>query len=148
MGDTGSMTLGYSMAFLAVSYAMNNEHIKPFSEGAIVVAFSTLIIPVLDVARVMFVRWRAGKPVFFPDRNHLHHKLLRIGLSHRTAMLSILGFVLFFSLFNVVFVHYINNNLVFVCDLVLWIGIHYILERKEKQVNTSTTKSKKLPSIL
>src|SRR5690606_12589371 len=68
MGDTGSMTLGYSIAFLAVSFAMNNTYIKPFSDGAIVVAFSTLIIPVLDVGRVMFVRWRKGKPVFKADR--------------------------------------------------------------------------------
>ena len=36
MGDTGSLTLGLSMAFLAISYAMNNPLIKPFSEGAIV----------------------------------------------------------------------------------------------------------------
>src|SRR5690606_37398600 len=39
MGDTGSMTLGYSIAFLAISFAMNNKGIKPFYEGAIVVAF-------------------------------------------------------------------------------------------------------------
>ena len=47
MGDTGSLTLGLSMAFLAISYAMNNPLIKPFSEGAIVVSFATLIVPLL-----------------------------------------------------------------------------------------------------
>src|SRR5690606_1133523 len=120
MGDTGSMTLGYSIAFLAVSFAMNNTYIKPFSDGAIVVAFSTLIIPVLDVGRVMFVRWRKGKPVFKADRNHLHHKLLRMGMSHRTAMLSILGLVLFFCLFNILMVELISNNIVIACDLLLW----------------------------
>jgi len=133
MGDTGSMTLGYSMAFLAVSFAMNNAYIKPFSEGAIVVAFSTLIIPVMDVARVMFIRWRKGKSIFKPDRNHLHHKFLRMGMSHRTAMLSILSLVSFFSVFNIVMVEIISNNIVILCDVVLWLGFHYVFERIEQR---------------
>lgn len=133
MGDTGSMTLGYSMAFLAISFTMNNPYIKPFSEGAIVVAFSTLIIPVLDVVRVMFVRWRAGKPVFKPDRNHLHHKFLRMGMSHRTAMLSILGLVLFFFLFNILMVELISNNIVILCDVGLWLGVHWLFEKIEQR---------------
>ena len=56
MGDTGSLTLGLSMAFLAISYAMNNPLIKPFSEGAIVVSFATLIVPLFDVVRVVRIR--------------------------------------------------------------------------------------------
>ncbi|MCL1669394.1 undecaprenyl/decaprenyl-phosphate alpha-N-acetylglucosaminyl 1-phosphate transferase [Elizabethkingia ursingii] len=129
MGDTGSMTLGYSVAFLAISFAMNNNFIKPFSEGAIVVAFSTLIVPILDVARVMYVRWRAGKSMFSADRNHLHHKFLRSGMSHRTAMLAILSLALFFCVFNIVMVEIISNNVVVVCDVLLWIIFHYIFDR-------------------
>ncbi|NGM64074.1 MraY family glycosyltransferase [Sphingobacterium sp. SGR-19] len=133
MGDTGSTTLGYSIAFLAISFAMNNTYIKPFSDGAIVVAFSTLIIPVMDVARVMFVRWRKGKPVFKPDRNHLHHKFLRMGMSHRVAMLSILGLVLFFCLFNILMVELISNNIVILCDIGLWLGFNYVFDRAEQR---------------
>lgn len=129
MGDTGSMTLGYSVAFLAISFAMNNHFIKPFSEGAIVVAFSTLIVPILDVARVMYVRWRAGKSMFSADRNHLHHKFLRSGMSHRTAMLAILCLALFFCIFNIVMVEIISNNVVVLCDVLLWIIFHYIFDR-------------------
>lgn len=129
MGDTGSMTLGYSMAFLSISYAMNNSYIQPFNEGAIVVAFSTLIVPVFDVARVMFVRWRQKNPVFLPDRNHLHHKFLAAGMSHRAAMLSILGLVAFFCLFNVILMPLISNNIVILCDMILWVGFHVIFDR-------------------
>ncbi|AQX12402.1 undecaprenyl/decaprenyl-phosphate alpha-N-acetylglucosaminyl 1-phosphate transferase [Elizabethkingia meningoseptica] len=129
MGDTGSMTLGYSIAFLAISFAMNNHFIKPFSEGAIVVAFSTLIVPILDVARVMYVRWRSGKSMFSADRNHLHHKFLRSGMTHRTAMLAILGLALFFCIFNIVMVELISNNVVVVCDVLLWILFHSIFNR-------------------
>ncbi|AJW64730.1 putative undecaprenyl-phosphate N-acetylglucosaminyl 1-phosphate transferase [Elizabethkingia miricola] len=129
MGDTGSMTLGYSIAFLAISFAMNNHYIKPFSEGAIVVAFSTLIVPILDVARVMYVRWRIGKPLFSADRNHLHHKFLRSGMSHRTAMMAILSLALFFCIFNIVMVELISNNVVVFCDVLLWVVFHYIFDR-------------------
>ncbi|NAW51325.1 undecaprenyl/decaprenyl-phosphate alpha-N-acetylglucosaminyl 1-phosphate transferase [Elizabethkingia argentiflava] len=126
MGDTGSMTLGYSIAFLAISFAMNNHYIKPFSEGAIMVAFSTLVVPILDVARVMYVRWRMKAPIFSPDRNHLHHKFLHAGMSHRTTMLSIFCLALFFCVFNIVMVELISNNVVIICDVLLWIIFHYI----------------------
>jgi len=133
MGDTGSMTLGFSIAFLVVSFSMNNHFIKPFSDGAIVVAFSTLIVPVLDVARVMFVRWRIGKPIFKPDRNHLHHKLLRAGLSRHSALLFILLMTLLFCLFNMVAVRYVSNNLVVLVDLLFWAGFHYLFNVLEKR---------------
>jgi UDP-GlcNAc:undecaprenyl-phosphate/decaprenyl-phosphate GlcNAc-1-phosphate transferase len=133
MGDTGSLTLGYSIAFLAISFAMDNPFIKPFSEGAIVVAFSTLIVPVFDVARVMCVRWRAGLPVFKPDRNHLHHKFLRAGMSHHTAMIAILLLALFFCLFNIYMVRFVNNNFIVVFDTALWVVFHWIFDRLEKR---------------
>lgn len=133
MGDTGSMTLGYSMSFLVISFAMNNSYIKPFSDGAIVVAFSTLIIPIMDVARVMFVRFMKGKSVFKPDRNHLHHKFLRMGMSHHQAMLSIIALVVTFFLLNMILVGLINNNLVIICDVVLWLTVHYLFRRIESR---------------
>lgn len=133
MGDTGSLTLGYSIAFLAISFAMNNHYIKPFSEGAIVVAFSILIVPVFDVARVMYVRWRMGVSVFKPDRNHLHHKFLRAGMSHHTAMIAILLLALSFCLFNIYMVELINNNIVALLDITLWLVFHQVFNRLEKR---------------
>lgn len=121
MGDTGSMTLGFSIAFLVVSFAMNNHYIKPFSGGAIISAASILIVPVFDVARVMIVRWRKGVSMFKPDRNHLHHLLLDAGLSHRTTMVCIILLAVFFCVFNTALSGVINSNLIIVLDLVLWI---------------------------
>lgn len=123
MGDTGSMTLGYTVAFLTISYSMNLKEIKPFAEGAIVVAFSTLIVPIFDVVRVILIRFFTKKPLFKPDRSHIHHKLLRSGFSHRGAMLTILGLSLFFSIFNLITVQYISNNLVILFDIILWLLI-------------------------
>lgn len=149
MGDTGSMTLGYTMAFLTISFAMNNSHIKPFSEGALVVAFSTLIVPVFDVIRVIIVRWFNKQPLFKADRSHLHHKLLRAGFSHKSAMLSIVGLSLFFCLLNIILVQYISNNVVVFLDLVIWIGFtvlfNYVVnQRKAKKLEKEFFESKKI----
>lgn len=131
MGDTGSLTLGYSIAFLAISFSMNNQGIKPFFEGAIVSAFTTLMVPVLDVARVMWVRYRNGKSVFEADRNHIHHKFLDLGISHRVTMIYIILLALFFSVFNIVSVQFISNNIVLALDVVLWALFHYVFHRVE-----------------
>lgn len=139
MGDTGSLTLGYSIAFLAVSFSMNNQDIQPFFEGAIVSAFTTLIVPVLDVARVMWVRYRNGKPLFQPDRNHIHHRFLDLGISHRVTMIYIISLALFISIFNIVSVWYISNNIVLALDVVFWAIFHYVLHRVEMSRKTSAS---------
>ncbi len=147
MGDSGSLTLGLSMSFLAVSYAMNNAHIQPFSEGAIVVAFTVLIVPVMDVARVMLVRIRLGNPVFKADRSHIHHKLLDTGMSHQKAMITIISLAGFFCIFNAIAVQLISNNIVLAADLVLW-GIFHtavdkILKRKQSTAEKTISNSYK-----
>lgn len=54
-------------------------------------------------------------------------------MSHRTAMLTILGLVLFFSVFNILMVELISNNIVILCDVALWLGMHGVFERMEKR---------------
>lgn len=132
MGDTGSLTLGYSIAFLAISFSMNNQDIKPFFEGAIVTAFTTLLVPVLDVARVIWVRFRNGRSIFEADRNHIHHRFLALGFSHRVTMVNIILIALFFCLFNTVSVQYISNNIVLMLDLFFWLALDFFLTRAEK----------------
>lgn len=53
MGDTGSLTLGYVLSFLAIKYSQYNPDVTPYTEGAFVIAFSTLIVPAFDVIRVV-----------------------------------------------------------------------------------------------
>jgi len=131
MGDTGSLTLGLSVAFLAVSYAMRNPDIKPFAKGAIVVAFATLIIPMFDAIRVIWIRYRMRNPLFLPDRNHIHHRLLRIGISHHATMILILLMAVFISCFNMIMVEYIGNNSVLLLDVVIWIGFNICFDQIE-----------------
>lgn len=131
MGDAGSLTLGLSVSFLAISYAMYNPEIKPFSPDSILVAFATLIIPMFDVIRVVWVRWRLNKSPFMPDRNHLHHKFLRAGASKHQTMIAILFMAFLYSLFNIVATKYISNNIVLLTDLAIWIAFHVCFDKME-----------------
>lgn len=124
MGDTGSLTLGYILSFLAIRYSQYNPDIMPYTQGAVVIAFSTLLVPALDVVRVVLLRARKGKALFLPDKNHIHHKFLDMGFSPRRAMLAILFISCAFSLYNIIMVHYMNITLLFVTDLAAWIGMH------------------------
>lgn len=129
MGDTGSMTLGYTISFLAISFSMYSPDIKVFSEGAIVVAAAVLIVPVFDVARVVILRFLTKKSVFSPDRNHLHHKLLRSGFSHRAAMISIVMLSIFYATFNIILVQYVSNNILLVLNFLLWLIITLVFNK-------------------
>ena len=134
MGDTGSLTLGYTLSFLAIKYSQHNTDIMPYTEGAFLIAFSTLIIPAFDVVRVVLVRIREGHSPFEPDKNHIHHKLLAIGLSPRRAMLSLLSMSCAFSAANILLVPYINNTVLLIADIVIWVGLNlwwdYLRDKK------------------
>lgn len=129
MGDTGSLTLGYILSFLAVRYSAYNPALVPFTEGAIVVAFSTLIVPVFDVIRVVLVRIRTRQGLFSPDKNHIHHKFLAMGFTPRRAMLSILLLACLFSCADILLMPHINNTVMLLADIAVWIGLNLWFDR-------------------
>ena len=120
MGDTGSLTLGYMLAFLTISYATVNPQIHPYFEGAIIVAFAPLIVPAFDVFRVMLIRARNHKPLFIADRNHIHHKCLDAGLTCKKEVVYILGLACVYCILNMALINTINNNLILFLDILLW----------------------------
>ena len=100
MGDTGSLTLGFILSFLTIKYTMNQYVMMNFNyNGAILVAFSVLLVPCLDVIRVVIRRVRNGKSPFLPDKTHIHHKFLAMGFTVRKAMITILFISFLFFLF-------------------------------------------------
>lgn len=133
MGDTGSLTLGYILSFLTIKYSQSNPEMISYTEGAFVIAFSTLIIPSFDVIRVVLVRLRNGKNPFEPDKNHIHHKLLAIGLTPRKAMISLLFISCAFSGINILFMPYINNTIMLLADIIIWIGLNLWWDRLRKK---------------
>jgi UDP-GlcNAc:undecaprenyl-phosphate GlcNAc-1-phosphate transferase len=97
MGDAGSLTIGFILAFLAVTLTQHQEStISP------VIPLLILGIPVLDTLRVMFTRIRAGKGPFSPDQNHVHHRLLALGIKQYIAVPIIYTICTFWVIFAIV----------------------------------------------
>lgn len=83
MGDTGSQLLGFSAAVFAIKITQGDT---PFSP---VLPLIILGFPILDTLTVMAERVREGRSPFSADKNHFHHRLIRLGLSHAEAVLMI-----------------------------------------------------------
>lgn len=92
MGDSGSLTIGFLIAVMAievVEYDAKNlpEAISNISKP--ILAMSVLVYPLIDTIRVFFLRAIKGVSPFTADRNHIHHRLIDLGLSHRQTVLII-----------------------------------------------------------
>lgn len=82
MGDTGSMFLGYMLAAISVIGA-----VKSAATIALIVPIVALGLPIMDTAFAIIRRYMSGRPIFKPDRGHLHHRLLEMGFSQKQAVL-------------------------------------------------------------
>ena len=134
MGDTGALVIGLILSILTVKFAclVRKEGVEmayPF----IVVSFSVLLVPGFDVIRVVLHRYRMGQPLFLPDKNHIHHKFLALGCSHRKAMFTILALASLFIILNMALCLYININVLIMLDVVLWTALHVWLTSKIKK---------------
>jgi len=100
MGDTGSMFIGFILAFLAIVFIeRHNLECQVFRiQSSPILAMAIIFLPIYDVTRSFFVRLAKGKNPFKPDKNHVHHLLLRSGMSHlqATVVLVIFSLSVFF----------------------------------------------------
>lgn len=151
MGDTGSLTLGYMLSFLAIYYSMQTSanNTAP-SIPPIIIAWSVLFVPLFDTARVMCVRASQGKPIFNPDRNHIHHKLLDLGYSHRKITLILTVATLCLTALNISLYKRLNINILLTIDLMTGVLFNVYLNQRRKRIagNSELNKiSEQSPSI-
>jgi UDP-N-acetylmuramyl pentapeptide phosphotransferase/UDP-N-acetylglucosamine-1-phosphate transferase len=96
MGDTGSMIVGFIMALLAMKF-IESVRVLPKTHpykilSVPVFTLTVLIIPLFDTLRVFLIRVLNGKSPFHPDRNHVHHILIDLGMTHIQATASLVTF--------------------------------------------------------
>lgn len=142
MGDTGSLTLGFILSFMflrLVKYPPTSEIV---SGGFILLVISPLFIPLFDAFKVMIVRMAMGKTPFHPDRNHIHHKLLDLGMSRKKMVYSLAASSIFFIVFNWVLLGSINQTIVLILDFGIAILINLLIYRKIRIMLNSTEDSK------
>ncbi|MEO9144493.1 MAG: MraY family glycosyltransferase [Ginsengibacter sp.] len=85
MGDTGSLLIGILNSVFVIKFisiASDPASVFPL-ESAAAIGFSILLVPLFDTLRVVSHRIINRRSPFAPDRNHIHHFLLDMGLSHR-----------------------------------------------------------------
>lgn len=100
MGDTGSMFLGYTLAAVSVMGVM-----KTAATVALVVPVIALGLPIMDTSMAIVRRYLRGVPIFSPDREHLHHRLLDRGLSQKQVVLMMYAITAFLGMMALLVVH-------------------------------------------
>ncbi len=97
MGDSGSLFLGYVIAYLAIKYQMSNEPTGfPYREESLLISFTLVFLPCIDVIRVAILRKLHGRSMFEADKTHIHHRIMQMGLDMHQTLVVILTF--FFSI--------------------------------------------------
>lgn len=130
MGDTGSLTVGIILCVLSLKMLGCVSETSDLQVNPLVLAFSPLIIPCFDVIRVYFHRVRHGKNPFLPDKNHIHHKLLAVGMPQRWAMISIVCFAVLLTAMNFWLSRYLNVNVLLLFDALIWSVLNIALSRR------------------
>lgn len=90
MGDSGSLVVGLVLAFLSLKVLVMTPYVPMMRKGfspsnRLLFVACVLFIPVFDTLRVIILRLLKGNSPFTADRNHTHHILLDLGLSHKKA---------------------------------------------------------------
>ena len=100
LGDSGSNMLGFAVAFICIEYSQNINHSSYINP---VTALWLVCIPLVDSIAVMFTRVLSGIMPFRPGREHLHHRLLNLGIKPKrilfifiisSSFLALIGFTI------------------------------------------------------
>lgn len=118
MGDTGSMLLGL---ILACSVLLGFQY-KIATAAVLLVPITVLSIPIYDTSVAFFRRLMKQAPIFRPDKQHLHHRLLSMGLSHKYTVLFFYLLCVYFGIIAFLFV-LIPEQYAFILLILLGIGV-------------------------
>jgi UDP-GlcNAc:undecaprenyl-phosphate/decaprenyl-phosphate GlcNAc-1-phosphate transferase len=141
MGDTGSLLLGFVNSFLIIKFIEIHKEIPnhPYAFKSVpALAIGIMILPLFDTLRVFTLRILKGRSPFSPDRMHIHHMLVDLGLSHMQATSILVFATIFFTLFAVI-LQSLGNLYLMILILLLaatFSGLlHFFSKRKLNQVN-------------
>jgi UDP-GlcNAc:undecaprenyl-phosphate GlcNAc-1-phosphate transferase len=118
LGDSGSMFIGFMLSALALAGAQKGTTMVAVAIPVICCGF-----PILDVALSVLRRFLSGKPLFRGDGDHIHHRLLKRGLSQRGAVLILYGVTAVFALLSLVLLH--DAALLAVVLLAIGVGVGF-----------------------
>ena len=135
MGDSGSLSLGFTLGFLAVKCIADNTIIWPTRHEAVILPLTLLFVPSADVVRVTLYRLRHHKPLFGADKNHIHHKLMRTGLTQHQALVCILMLAVAYIVINgLLYALSVPSTYIVIIDILLFCLMNVCVNSKMKAV--------------
>jgi len=128
MGDTGSMVFGFMLTVLMVKFL--TTPIPPSTIlSPVATSLALFVLPVYDTLRVMLIRIFTGRPPLSPDRNHIHHVLLKLGLNHGQSTICLASYNVLMIVFAVGLQH-IGELWIMLCMTVTTVTVGALLDRK------------------
>lgn len=132
MGDSGSLSLGFILGFMFIKCASDNTEIWQTRSEALLVPLTLLFVPIADVVRVTLYRLIHHKPLFIADKNHIHHKLMKAGLSQHQTLVIILGLSVVYDILNYGLYTFFSSTWILVFDILLYSSVNLCINLKIK----------------
>ena len=123
LGDSGSQFFGFAIALAAL---LEHQY-KAATAVALLVPLMALALPIFDTGMAFVRRLRWRRSIFQADKYHLHHRLLRMGLSHRQAVLFLYLICSYLSLMSFLFV-LIRDQYALVLLVLLALGLFLAMQ--------------------
>jgi UDP-GlcNAc:undecaprenyl-phosphate/decaprenyl-phosphate GlcNAc-1-phosphate transferase len=124
LGDSGSLFIGFMLSALALA---GTQKAPTFVAIAIpVVSFG---LPILETLLSVLRRLISGRPIFTADREHIHHKLLELGLSHRQVVIVLYAVSALFAMLSLFLLWPTGSTLGLVLAVVgsgIWLGVQHL----------------------
>mgnify|MGYP002860605576 CR=1 FL=1 len=121
MGDTGSLFIGFVIAYLAIKYQMNGWNNMTYRDSSLLTSITLVFIPCIDVIRVALTRLFKGKKMFSPDKTHIHHIIMQMNLSAHQALYTILILYIAIAVINWgLYISELNFTYIFLTDIFIY----------------------------
>lgn len=124
LGDCGSLFIGFLLSALALEGAQKAPTII-----AVAIPVVSFGLPILETALSLLRRLLSGRPLFTADREHIHHKLLQLGLSHRQVVIVLYAVSALFALLSLFLLWPTGSSLGLVLAVLgtgIWMGVQHL----------------------
>jgi UDP-GlcNAc:undecaprenyl-phosphate GlcNAc-1-phosphate transferase len=124
LGDSGSLFIGFLLSALALEGAQKAPTIV-----AVAIPVVSFGLPILETSLSVIRRLISGRPVFTADREHIHHKLLQHGMSHRQVVILLYGVSAVFAMLSLFLLWPTGSSLGLVLAVLgvgIWIGVQHL----------------------
>ncbi len=124
LGDSGSLFIGFMLSALALAGAQ-----KAPTFVAVAIPVVSFGLPILETLLSILRRLISGRPIFTADREHIHHKLLQMGFSHRQVVIVLYAVSAIFAMLSIFLIWPTGSTLGLVLAIVgtgIWLGVQHL----------------------